>query len=114
MTSTSLPFGELLKTLRSRRKLSQQELARRLGKHLNTVGSWERGDRLPDSKAMVLELARVLHLEDDETRQLLAASLTSLSTAWLVPYPRNPFFTGRLALLDRLHEHLAEPQPIAL
>ena len=44
MTTTSLPFGELLKTLRSQRKLSQQELARRLGKHLNTIGSWERGN----------------------------------------------------------------------
>src|SRR5215468_8280541 len=114
MTSTSMPFGELLKTLRSRRKLSQQELARRLGKHLNTIGSWERGDRLPDSKAVVLELARVLHLEDEETRQLLAASLTAPSTAWAVPHQRNPFFTGRLALLKQLHRQLAEQQPIAL
>src|SRR5262245_30161073 len=114
MTSTSLPFGELLKTLRSRRKLSQQELARRLGKHLNTVGSWERGDRLPDTKAMVLELARVLQLDEPETRKLLAASLTSLSTAWAVPYQRNPFFTGRRSLLEHLHQQLAEPQAIAL
>jgi transcriptional regulator with XRE-family HTH domain len=113
MTTTSLPFGELLKTWRSRRKLSQQELARRLGKHLNTIGGWERGDRLPDSKAMVLELARVLHLDEDETRQLLAASLTSLSTSWLVPYPRNPFFTGRRSLLERLHQQLSQ-QAIAL
>src|SRR5215472_10454174 len=113
MTTTSLPFGELLKTLRSQRKLSQQELARRLGKHLNTIGSWERGDRLPDTKAMVLELARVLHLEDPETRQLLVASLTSLSTCWSVPYQRNPFFTGRRSLLKQLHQQLAQ-QPIAL
>jgi len=61
MMSTVLPLGDLLKALRKRRKLSQQELARRLGKHLNTIGYWERGDRLPDTKAMVLELARVLH-----------------------------------------------------
>src|SRR5215469_1075073 len=114
MTSTSLPFGELLKTLRSRRKISQQELARRLGKHLNTVGSWERGDRLPDTKAMVLELARALHLEDEETRQLLAASLTALSSSWVVPHQRNPFFTGRRSLLERLHQQLAQQQSIAL
>src|SRR5215469_3676720 len=114
MSTTSLPFGELLKTLRSRRKLSQQELARRLGKHLNTIGSWERGDRLPDTKAMVLELARVLHLEEEETRQLLAASLTGLSTYWLVPYRRNPFFTGRRALLERLHEHLGQSLAVAV
>lgn len=30
--------------------------------------------------------------------------------AWNVPYPRNPHFTGRDDLLDRLHEQLTVPQ----
>lgn len=96
-------FGDLLKGLRKRQRLSQQQLAAQLGIHRNTIGTWERGDFLPDSKGMVLELARQLHLEGHETRQLLEASLTALSSYWYVPYPRNPFFTGREELLHELH-----------
>ena len=63
--------------------------------HRNTIGSWEQGNYLPDSKSMVLELGRKLGLSDAETRQLLEASLIALSPHWSVPYPRNVFFTGR-------------------
>ncbi|GHO57398.1 FxSxx-COOH system tetratricopeptide repeat protein [Ktedonobacter robiniae] len=101
-------FGELLKLLRKRQGLSQQHLAARLGVHRNTIGTWERGDFLPDSKGMVLELARQLQLDIQETRQLLEASLTALSAYWYVPYPRNPFFTGREELLQALHARLTE------
>ncbi|HET8845172.1 MAG TPA: FxSxx-COOH system tetratricopeptide repeat protein, partial [Ktedonobacteraceae bacterium] len=41
------------------------------------------------------------------------ASLTALSVHWSVPYPRNPFFTGRAALLEALHHHLCPDQPSA-
>lgn len=101
-------FGELLKLLRKRQGLSQQHLASRLGVHRNTIGTWERGDFLPDSKGMVLELARQLQLGSQETRQLLEASLTALSAYWYVPYPRNPFFTGREKLLQALHARITE------
>src|SRR5215472_8434868 len=100
-------FGELLKHLRRRQHLTQAQLATKLGVHRNTIGFWERGDFLPDTKGMVLELARCLHLSEPETRQLLEASLTGLSPAWNVPYARNPFFTGREELLEMLHERLA-------
>lgn len=103
----NLPFGELLKALRRRQKLKQQELARRMGKHLNTIGTWERGECLPNGKGIVLELARVLRLDDQETRQLLDASLTSPAPYWYVPYQRNLFFTGREDILAALHAHLS-------
>ena len=107
-------FGSLLKNLRTARHLTQQQLADRLGVRRNTVGSWERGDFLPGSKAMVLELAKCLRLDEQESRLLLEASLTALSPYWLVPAPRNTFFTGRGAILEELHTQLGTGQAIAL
>src|SRR5262249_36077360 len=67
-----------------------------------------------DTKGMVLELARILHLSDAETRQLLEASLTGLSPAWNVPYVRNPFFTGREEILETLHKYLTGEAAVTL
>ena len=71
--------------------------------HRNTIGKWERGIGLPESKTIVLELAKQLHLNEQETRQLLEASLTAVSPYWHMPYQRNPFFTGRKEILQHLH-----------
>lgn len=101
-----LPFGDLCKAFRQRRRLTQQELAALAGVHRNTIGRWERGDILPESRTTVLDLARVLCLDALETRQLLAASLTTQALSWDIPYPRNPLFTGRDKLLTRLHERM--------
>ncbi len=107
-------FGELLKSFRSRRQLTQQQLAAAVGVHRNAVGRWERGDTVPESRGMVLELARHLLLDDLETRQFLEASLTALAPHWLVPLPRNPFFTGREAVLEALHSQLGVDHALAL
>src|SRR5262245_15340201 len=98
-TRDSTPFGDLLKTLRKQKHLTQQTLAARVGVNFNTISKWERGLNLPDSKGIVLEVARQLRLGEPETLALLEASLTALAPHWLVPYPRNPFFTGRADLL---------------
>ncbi len=107
-------FGELLQTFRQRRRLTQQQLAAQLGVHRNTIGGWERGMSLPESKSLVLELVRLLRLTDQEARQLLEASFTALAPLWSVPYPRNPFFTGREETLEALHALLAANQAVAL
>lgn len=96
-------FGDLLKTFRKRRKISQRVLATKLGVHYNTIWGWERGDYLPDTRGMVLELANILDLETQERVQLLEASLMALSTHWLIPLQRNPFFMGRDDVLHQLH-----------
>ncbi|HEY7416377.1 MAG TPA: tetratricopeptide repeat protein, partial [Ktedonobacteraceae bacterium] len=108
------PFGELLKTFRLRQHLTQQELAELLGVHRNTIGTWERGNYLPESKTLVLELARQLDLAEQETRQFLEASLTTFPPYWSVPLPRNLFFTGREEILKKLHTQLRSEQVIAL
>jgi len=107
-------FGELLKTHRKRKRLTQKQLAQQLGVHANTISSWELGTYLPDTRGLVLELARHLALDEQETRQLLEASLTALSPHWLVPLSRNPFFTGREEILEALHTHLHVEQVVAL
>src|SRR5215469_10221939 len=103
-------FGVLLGRYRTGRGLTQQQLARALGVGRNTIGRWERGDFLPKGKGTVLELARYLHLDEQEARHFLEASLTGLAPYWLVPLPRNPFFTGRKEILKTLHLHLSGDQ----
>lgn len=114
MTDTDFSFGALLKTLRKRQHLTQQRLAETVGVHRSTLVRWEQGDFLPQSKAIVLELARHLYLDEQEVRQLLEASLTALAPHWSVPFPRNPYFTGREEILEALHTHLGGRQAIAL
>src|SRR5579883_711425 len=117
MTQTNIApdsFGSLLKTFRQRQHLTQQQLAQSLGMNRNAIGRWEQGDFLPASKTIVLELARSLQLNDQETRELLEASLTALSPYWSVPFARNPFFTGREKILDALHAQLGNHQTVAL
>lgn len=107
-------FGSIVRAWRKRRHLTQDAVAKKLGIHRHTIGNWEQGDYLPESKAMVLELAKHLHLNDQEARQLLEASLTALTPHWLVPFPRNPFFTGREEVLEALHAQLSIDQVVAL
>lgn len=107
-------FGTLLKAFRTRRHLTQQHLAASTGVHRSTIGRWEQGNVLPASKGIVLELARLLHLNAQEMRQLLAASLTTLPPFFQVPYPRNPFFTGREEILEALHVQLDSKRASAL
>lgn len=111
---TADPFGEVLRSFRKRKHLSQQILADLMGVHRNTISRWEHGDFLPESKTMVLELARHLYLNDQETRLLLEASLTALAPYWNVPFLRNPLFTGREEMLEELHQGLCTHQAVAL
>src|SRR5450759_3408266 len=110
----SSSFGELLKTCRKRKRLTQRQLAQRLDVHANTVSSWELGTYLPATRGLVLELARHLELDEPGTRQLLEASLTALPPYWHVPFLRNPFFTGSEKILEVLHTRLGSDQVGAL
>lgn len=101
-------FGEVLKAYRKDRRVTQQQLARQLGVHYNTISSWEQGTYLPDTRGIVLEIAHHLQLDQEETRHLLAASLFTLSSYWTIPVPRNPLFTGREQSLQKLHTLLQQ------
>ena len=103
-------FGEMLRAYRKRKRMTQKQLAQLLDTHANTISSWELGTYLPQTRGLVLELARHLGLNDQETRQLLEASLTALASYWHLPSLRNPFFTGREDILDTLHRSLSTNQ----
>ena len=109
-----IPFGEMLKTARLARHITQQQFATKLGVHRNTISSWELGSYLPATRGLVLELARHLTLDESETRHLLEASLTTPSPYWLIPFPRNPFFTGREEILEMLHMQLGIERTVAI
>lgn len=110
MEGADIPaFGEALATLRTRVGLSQQQLAKQLGKNRRSVAAWEGGEYLPKAKGDVLELARIFALNDRETMTLLkAAGIDPSLTIWNVPFPRNPFFTGRNHELAQLHAQLQQ------
>jgi tetratricopeptide (TPR) repeat protein len=107
-------FGALLKAFRKHRRLTQQQLAESLGMHRSAIVRWEQGDFLPQSKALVLEVIKCLHLDEQESRHLLEVSLIALPPYWYVPLPRNPFFTGREEILEALHTQLGIKQAVAL
>ncbi|HET8840189.1 MAG TPA: helix-turn-helix transcriptional regulator, partial [Ktedonobacteraceae bacterium] len=104
----AISFGELLKTYRKRQGLTQQQLARKLDTHKNTIGAWERGDYLPVTRGMILELSQCLQLSDTEEHSLLEASLFTVTSRWSVPFQRNTLFTGRQATLQQIHQALSE------
>lgn len=120
MYKQETPFGELLVGFRKRQHLSQVALAGLLGTHRNTISLWERGDYLPDTLTMVLELIKVLSLSEDEANVLLEARFgtSSVLPIYALPSSRNPYFTGREGLLQSLHTHLTDDDygapPLAL
>jgi tetratricopeptide (TPR) repeat protein/transcriptional regulator with XRE-family HTH domain len=105
-------FGEMLKAFRKLQGLTQQQLARKLAMHQNTIGAWERGNYLPATRAMILEVARCLRLDEVETHHLLEAGLTTATSHWNVPYQRNSFFTGHQNILQKMHAILTKEQNV--
>ena len=57
-------FGERLKTLRKGQKLTQQELANRLGVAKSVVSYYESGDRFP-SYDVLIKIARTFRVTTD-------------------------------------------------
>src|SRR5258708_9930353 len=50
-------FGELLKTHRNRKRLTQKQLAQQLREHAKTIASSELAPSLPDTRGLALERA---------------------------------------------------------
>jgi tetratricopeptide (TPR) repeat protein len=103
---------------RKRRHWSQQEVADRIGTTPNNVSRWELGVTAPGPyfRGKLCDLfdksAQDLGLDSYEdgkeqapqsARHILAAQHAPFPPVWNIPYRRNLFFTGREAVLARLH-----------
>jgi DNA-binding XRE family transcriptional regulator len=110
MDNADIPsFGDILASFRTRARLSQQQLAKHLDKNRRSIAAWETGDYLPKTKGDVLELVHIFALNDEEATILLKAAGNDPSRfVWNIPFPRNPFFTGRDQELELLYRQLQQ------
>jgi tetratricopeptide (TPR) repeat protein/transcriptional regulator with XRE-family HTH domain len=99
-------FGEDLRAFREQKRMSQLQLAQALGVNRQTIVAWELSKNPPKDRTRVLELARILGLDTEETNVLLAAAFLDPLPLWHIPYHRNPLFTGREEFLLELHRVL--------
>lgn len=110
-------IGQRLRRARLRLNLSQEELAREIDTTSVSISRWERGIVLPQPlyrtrlcQIFALNAALLFEEQGSQLDQLRQMSL------WHVPYLRNPLFTGRAEMLQRLcdvlHTEHAHPQAI--
>ncbi|HZB18990.1 MAG TPA: helix-turn-helix domain-containing protein, partial [Blastococcus sp.] len=84
-------FAELLRRLRERASLTQEELAARAGLTGKAVGALERGERRRPYPHTLRALADALGLDDDE-REALSAAARPPSPLSSLPAPATPLF----------------------
>lgn len=122
-TQTHAITNVRLKAAREQRCWSQEEVADRVGTSAVNVSRWERGVTHPTPHFR----AKLCALFGKDAHELgLLAEQQPLDTAheteqsapdtriWSVPYSRNPFFTGRDDILQRLHAVLHQQHATAL
>ena len=92
---------------RKQRQWTQQEVADRLGTTRLSINRWEQGLTTPSPywRAKLRDLFGKEPEELDLLRNHFVEDRTSV-LLWHLPFPRNPFFTGREDILDSLHEVL--------
>ncbi len=101
-------LGHRLLAARLNANLSQEKLAEAIGASARSIQRWERGQAVPQGCSRDL-LCQVLHLSPEALfGKASEEDMTPVTLKpWSIPYPRNPFFTGREEFLKRLHLKLA-------
>ena len=121
-------FADRLRQERIRRNWRQCDVAQHLGSTIVTINRWERGIQRPSvyfsSKLCALfgksalELGLFPQSQPSFVPALIEPSSISPSARfpnlWSVPYPQNPFFTGRQDILHHLHDLLSRQHTMPL
>src|SRR5262245_7469469 len=102
-------LGEQVRDRRTALLLSQEALAEAIGVSVRSVIRWEQGQAAPHPEYR-RRLARVLGIDvDDLARPWVSETPERAHEAprfWHVPLRRNPYFTGRQTVLQRLARSL--------
>lgn len=129
--SSKREFAERLKQERERRSWSQEQLAEMIGTTSTNVSRWERRITFPNLYfrqqlselfgksaeelglyAAIPETSAPLPDQEEEHCSPLAPHTPKL--LWRLPHQRNPLFTGREAILSRLHNQFQTDEMTAL
>ncbi len=104
-----MPTNELLRYLRERYPLTQEELAGHIGVLPKTAQNWEYRETNPSPK----ELAKLTTLFGKSARELGFVRRNEWPPIPFLrlDYLRNEFFTGREDILQRLHDQLVQLRP---
>lgn len=125
------PFASRLRQERERRAWAQSEVAERIGTTQVNVSRWENGNTVPSPYfrqrlselfgKSIEELGFIFESSNERIEGTFPSSSTpddyvspSSQDLWNVPYRRNPFFTGRQAILDHLYTVLKSSKTAAL
>lgn len=109
--SNGTSVNDRLRQERIRRNWRQRDLADQLGTTVVTVKRWERGYQQPSTYFRV----KLCTLFGKSAEELGLASdvVSEEAVVWSVPFPRNPFFTGRDLVLEQMHAALTGKLPMA-
>lgn len=108
-------LGQCLREQRLQGGISQEALAEMLGVSVRSIRRWEQDRAIPQEIAR----ERLCQFLGIDPRFLLGASNPEEASPaapafWQIPFLRNPFFTGREAILRQLHEVLGHQQTAVL
>src|SRR5579863_4513103 len=96
-------IGQRLRYERQRLNWSQEELAQAIGTTSLSVNRWEHNKALPRPRHRA-ELCRVFNKSADALFDLQGRQASEPAYSWNIPHLRNLYFTGREAILARLHD----------
>ena len=105
-TAEEWSFGQRLRRERESQHWTQEQLAEKIGGSVPSINRWEH-DRSTPRQDMLTRLSEEFGKPPEQWgtgRQIL----------WNIPFLRNPYFTGRDQLLQRLHQALAADNTVAL
>ena len=105
----ALTFGQRLKAIRKSKKITQKELAKKLGIATNSLSRYETGERNP-SISMLKEIAKALEvpqyeLMDDEFKQSVPDGSQKLNYIY-VNFPTEGGY--EIAINGKRYEHVSE------